>query len=87
MAVDIKKPGHKPAGKTIPTSRIKACERVTRNLDQEIRRRNEQMTVGALRKIYGRQFAAGYSRNASLAAVLDAAGVRSLSEYLKKARP
>ena len=55
-----------------------------RDLEGEIRRKNENTKVGTLRKTYGENFARGYSRDAKLSAVLDSSGVRSLPEYLKR---
>jgi hypothetical protein len=38
MAYDVKKPGHKPAGKPIPADRIAECERITKEISKESER-------------------------------------------------
>jgi hypothetical protein len=55
-----------------------------RDLNGEIRRKNENTRIDTLRKTYGENFAHGYSGDAKLSSVLDSSGVRSLPEYLKR---
>jgi len=55
-----------------------------RDNDGEIRHKRRDTHVGTLRGVYGDQFAAGTRSDATLGTVLDRAGVKTLSEYLKK---
>jgi hypothetical protein len=55
-----------------------------RDLNGEIRRKNENTRIDTLRKTYGENFAHGYPGDAKLSSLLDSSGVRSLPEYLKR---
>ncbi len=54
-----------------------------RDVDGEIRQKRSDTLVRTLRGIYGEDFAAGTRSDATLGTVLERAGARSLSEYLK----
>jgi len=54
-----------------------------RDEDGTIRRKRSDTHVGTLRREYGEDFAAGIRSDATLGAVLDRAGIESLSEYLR----
>lgn len=55
-----------------------------RDLDGEIRQKNGNTRIDTLRKNYGEDFARGYRGDMKLETLLDNAGARSLSEYLKR---
>jgi hypothetical protein len=55
-----------------------------RDHDGEIRHKRRDTQVGTLRGIYGEEFAKGTRSDATLGTVLDRAGARTLTEYLKK---
>jgi hypothetical protein len=55
-----------------------------RDLNGEIRQKNENTRIDTLRKTYGDNFAQGYRGNDKLSSLLDNSGVRSLPEYLKR---
>lgn len=55
-----------------------------RDIDSEIREKNNNTRVNDLRKTYGNGFAHGYAGSEKLRTVLDHSGVRSLTEYLKR---
>jgi hypothetical protein len=57
-----------------------------RDLNGEIRRKNENTRIDTLRKTYGENFAHGYRGDAKLSSLLDSSGVRSLPEYLKRSK-
>ncbi len=48
----------------------------------EIRQKRRDTTVGALRKVYGSDFARGYRSDAKLSSILSSTGAGSLNEYL-----
>jgi hypothetical protein len=54
-----------------------------RDHDGEIRHKRRDTQVGTLRGIYGDDFASGTRSDATLGTVLDRAGARTLSDYLK----
>jgi hypothetical protein len=62
----------------------KNVSRSARDVDSEIRQKNENTRIDALRKTYGENFAYGYPGDAKLSSLLDSSGVRSLPEYLKR---
>ena len=49
-----------------------------------IRQKNSSTRIDTLRKTYGRDFAEGLRGDAKLDTLLDRAGVKTLSEYLKR---
>jgi hypothetical protein len=55
-----------------------------RDLDGMIRQKNSSTRIDTLRKTYGRDFAEGLRGDAKLDTLLDRAGVKTLSEYLKR---
>lgn len=55
-----------------------------RNVGGETSQKHGNTQVGTLRGIYGDTFAQGTRSDAKLSTVLDRAGAKSLSDYLKK---
>lgn len=55
-----------------------------RNVDGETSQKHGNTLVGTLREVYGANFAPGIRSDAKLSTVLDRAGAKSLSDYLKK---
>jgi hypothetical protein len=55
-----------------------------RDLNGEIRQKNGNTRIDTLRQTYGDDFAKEYRGDMRLDTLLDNAGVRSLSEYLKR---
>lgn len=55
-----------------------------RDLNGEIRQKNGNTRVDTLRETYGEDFAPGHRGDMRLDTLLDRAGARSLSEYLKR---
>jgi len=55
-----------------------------RDGDGEIRHKRRDTLVRTLRDTYGEDFAAGTRSDATLGTVLERAGARTLTEYLKK---
>jgi hypothetical protein len=55
-----------------------------RDLDGVIRQKNANTRIDTLRKIYGDNFAKGYRGNMKLDTLLEHAGTKTLSEYLKR---
>jgi hypothetical protein len=55
-----------------------------RDLDRLISEKNSSTRIDTLRKTYGTDFARGYGGDTKLDTLLRNAGVRSLSEYLKR---
>jgi len=55
-----------------------------RNVAGETSQKHGNTLVGTLREVYGANFAPGIRSDAKLSTVLDRAGAKSLSDYLKK---
>jgi hypothetical protein len=57
-----------------------------RDVDGQIRRKNDNTRVATLRHTYGEDFALGHRSDMLLGTLLDRSGVDSLSEFIKKSR-
>jgi hypothetical protein len=55
-----------------------------RDLNGEIRQKNGSTRIDTLRRTYGEDFAAGHRGDMRLDTLLDRAGAKSLTEYLKR---
>jgi hypothetical protein len=55
-----------------------------RDLDGMIRQKNNNTRIDTLRKTYGKDFAAGFRGDTKLGTLLDRAGAKTFSEYLKR---
>jgi hypothetical protein len=56
-----------------------------RDLNGEIRQKNGNTRIDTLRETYGEDFARGQRGDMRLETLLERSGVRTLSEYLKRA--
>lgn len=56
------------------------------DFDGEIRRKRSDTLVRSLRKTYGENFASEYRADMKLGTLLEKAGAKSLSDYLKRIR-
>jgi len=55
-----------------------------RDLNAEIRQKNSNTRIDTLRRTYGKDFAEGHQGDMTLDVLLDRAGAKSLTEYLKR---
>jgi hypothetical protein len=55
-----------------------------RDLNGEIRQKNGSTRIDTLRRTYGEDFAAGHRGDMKLDTLLDRAGAKSLTDYLKR---
>ena len=68
----------------MPSKPNRGLDNRSRDLSGEIRQKNNNTLVETLRKTYGEDFARGSRGDTKLGTLLDKAGAKSLSEYLKR---